>query len=198
MTPEKILGAAKELFEEKGFEPTSVREIATLAGVNVALINYHFGSKEQLLAKLVQATTEQTHVRLSDITKSTIPPIEKINQVIELFTDKIFSNKRYYQMIHRELSTPQRPELNEQIAKPLKRNQDEWQKIIEEGQRKKVFRKDVDIDLTISTVFGLMYQTTHIGFKCKVIDNDLMDDEILKERVKIHLKEMLKSHLEKK
>ena len=118
MTRDKILKAAKELFEEKGFEPTSVREIAMLAEVNVALINYHFGSKQKLLEELVETTTAQTHILLSDITKSTLSPLKKLYQAIDLFIDKIFSNKRYYQMIHRELSTPQRPEMNDQIAKP--------------------------------------------------------------------------------
>lgn len=197
MTRDKILLAAKQLFEEKGFESTSVREIATLADVNVALINYHFGSKEHLLSELIEETTAQTHLKLSDITKSSSSPMEKIHQAIDVFADKIFSNKRYYQMIHRELSTPQRPDMNDRIAKPLKRNRDELQKMIEEGLRRKVFRKDVDIDLTISTIFGLMYQTTHVGFRNKVIDIRLVDDETLKERVKIHLKQMLKHHLEK-
>jgi TetR/AcrR family transcriptional regulator, fatty acid metabolism regulator protein len=197
MTRDKILRAAKQLFEEKGFESASVREIATLAEVNVALINYHFGSKEQLLAELIEEMTAQTHLKLSDITKSSISPMQKINEAIDVLADKIYSNKRYYQMIHRELSTPQRPEMNDRIAKPLKRNRDELAKMIEEGLKKKVFKKDLDIDLTISTIFGLMYQTTHIGFRNKVIDIRLVDDETLKERVKIHLKEMLKNHLEK-
>jgi len=195
MTREKIFTAAQELFQQKGFEPTTVREIANLAGVNVALINYHFGSKEQLLAELVEQTTEQTLLLLSDISKSAASPIEKLNQMLALFIEKIFSNKSYYQMIHRELSTPQRPELNDQIGKPLKKNRNEMLKIIEEGQKKKVFRKDIDIDLTISTVFGLMYQTTHIAFKSKVYDKDLRDDEILKARLLKHLQELMKNHL---
>lgn len=197
MTRDKILEAARQLFEEKGFEPTSVREIATLANVNVALINYHFGSKEQLLAELIEETTNQTHLKLSDITKSSVPPSEKLFQAIDVLVDRIFSSKRYYQMIHRELSTPQRPELNDRIAKPLKRNREELQKMIEEGLRKKVFKKDTDIDLTISTIFGLMYQTTHIAFTHKIIDMRLADEDTLKQRVKIHLKQLLKHHLEK-
>ena len=197
MTREKILQAAKQLFEEKGYEPTSVREIATLANVNVALINYHFGSKEQLLTELIEETTIQTHLKLSDITKSSVSPSEKLRLAVDLLVDRIFSGKRYYQMIHRELSTPQRPELNERIARPLKRNREELQKMIEEGLRKKVFRKETDIDLTISTIFGLMYQTTHIAFTSKISDMRLANEETLKQRLKIHLHQLLKHHLEK-
>lgn len=45
---ERILESAKKFFAEKGYEITSVREIAADAQVNLAAINYHFGSKEEL------------------------------------------------------------------------------------------------------------------------------------------------------
>jgi AcrR family transcriptional regulator len=47
-TKEKILDAAEALFMEHGFEATSLRQITATAGVNLAAVNYHFGSKEEL------------------------------------------------------------------------------------------------------------------------------------------------------
>ena len=47
-TKERILDAAVGLFAEKGFDKTTVREICAAADVNVALVNYHFKSKEGL------------------------------------------------------------------------------------------------------------------------------------------------------
>lgn len=49
-TRERILDAAEALFIEYGFAATSLRAIATLADVNLAATNYHFGSKMGLLA----------------------------------------------------------------------------------------------------------------------------------------------------
>lgn len=45
----QILNAAEELFYEKGFAETSLRTITTKAGVNLAAVNYHFGSKKELI-----------------------------------------------------------------------------------------------------------------------------------------------------
>jgi AcrR family transcriptional regulator len=48
-TAERILDAAEALFSEKGFSETSLRNITTKAGVNLAAVNYHFGSKKSLI-----------------------------------------------------------------------------------------------------------------------------------------------------
>jgi AcrR family transcriptional regulator len=47
-TKTRILDAAEQLFMEHGFEATSLRSLTTAAAVNLAAVNYHFGSKEEL------------------------------------------------------------------------------------------------------------------------------------------------------
>ena len=47
-TKDRILDTAEALFMEHGFEATSLRSITAAAGVNLAAVNYHFGSKEEL------------------------------------------------------------------------------------------------------------------------------------------------------
>lgn len=47
-TRERILAAALEVFAERGFEGARTREIASRAGVQLGLLRYHFGPKEQL------------------------------------------------------------------------------------------------------------------------------------------------------
>jgi len=48
-TKDRILGAAEELFAQHGFAGTSLRQVTGLAEVNIAAVNYHFGSKENLV-----------------------------------------------------------------------------------------------------------------------------------------------------
>lgn len=48
-TKELILDAAEKLFAEKSYASVSLRELTALAGVNLAAVNYHFGSKDALL-----------------------------------------------------------------------------------------------------------------------------------------------------
>ncbi len=48
-TKDRILGAAEELFAQHGFAGTSLRQVTGRADVNIAAVNYHFGSKENLV-----------------------------------------------------------------------------------------------------------------------------------------------------
>ncbi len=52
-TKARILDAAENLFADNGFRGTTLRAITTKAGVNLAAVNYHFGSKEDLLAAVL-------------------------------------------------------------------------------------------------------------------------------------------------
>jgi AcrR family transcriptional regulator len=55
-TRARVLRAAAELFAERGFHGTTVRDIATRAGANVAAGHYHFGSKRDLYIEVLRAT----------------------------------------------------------------------------------------------------------------------------------------------
>ena len=48
----RILDAAEALFTEDGFEATTLRQITAAAEVNLAAVNYHFGSKEELIREV--------------------------------------------------------------------------------------------------------------------------------------------------
>ena len=55
-TKDRILNAAERLFADQGFPATSLRDITNAADVNLAAVNYHFGSKEALLLAVLERT----------------------------------------------------------------------------------------------------------------------------------------------
>ncbi len=62
-TRERLLRAAETLFAEKGCHATSVRDLAAKAGVNLAAVCYHFGSKERLLVEALARQIRPLNVR---------------------------------------------------------------------------------------------------------------------------------------
>lgn len=67
-TKDRILGAAEELFAQHGFAGTSLRQVTSHADVNIAAVNYHFGSKENLVNEVFRRRMdEMTAARLNQL-----------------------------------------------------------------------------------------------------------------------------------
>jgi AcrR family transcriptional regulator len=58
-TKAAVLVAAERLFALHGFQSVSVRDITSAAGVNLASVNYHFGSKDALLFEIFRRRTAE-------------------------------------------------------------------------------------------------------------------------------------------
>ena len=58
-TKDRILGAAEELFAQHGFGGTSLRQVTAHADVNIAAVNYHFGSKENLVNEVFRRRMDE-------------------------------------------------------------------------------------------------------------------------------------------
>ena len=54
VTRQRLLEAAETLFSEQGFDRVTVRDVTDKAGANVAAVNYHFGSREGLVEKVIE------------------------------------------------------------------------------------------------------------------------------------------------
>lgn len=88
-TATSILSAAEELFSERGFAETSLRNITTRAGVNLAAVNYHFGSKKALIqavfSRLLNPFCEQLEGELLLMAKQAPehpPTVERLLQLM--------------------------------------------------------------------------------------------------------------------
>ena len=86
-TANKIKEAAGTLFTEKGFGRTTTREIATAAGVNLALVNYHFRSKDELFKAVMMETVESFVKQLRVLLNNEKSFDEKLDEVVNNYID---------------------------------------------------------------------------------------------------------------
>jgi TetR/AcrR family transcriptional regulator len=92
---ERILESAVQLFAKKGYSSTGVRELAEKAGVNLAMVNYFFGSKKELL-KVILDTFFSGYLKIMERELATDRTVEqKIGCFIEQAVAYISENKEY-------------------------------------------------------------------------------------------------------
>jgi AcrR family transcriptional regulator len=199
----KIIESAIELFSVKGFEGTSVREIAAEAGVNVAMINYYFVSKEKLLESAVEYKASFLKGIFEElITNTSLTPIEKLDIVIDETIERKFSNSLFHHLLHRELSLEHRPQLRDAISDILLRNVTSVKTIIKNGIKEGVFNP-VDVELTLTTLLGTIHYLLVSDTMCRKILGKKegftpFQNKQLKKRLSEHTKKLMHSHLLKK
>jgi AcrR family transcriptional regulator len=119
-TRSRILDAAEPLFLEHGLDATSMRMITARAGVNLAAVNYHFGTKESLIHEVFQrrlaelnrqrlaaldrveagARADQAEVKPSQILEAFFSP------ALELATDTEHGGRTFMQLLGRTYTEP--------------------------------------------------------------------------------------------
>ncbi|MBS9803823.1 TetR/AcrR family transcriptional regulator [Bacillus cereus] len=77
-TKEKILNTTLELIKKEGFERVTIRKIAALSDVNIALVNYHFGSKEKLISETIKVLLISFQGTFSILDNITVPAKERL------------------------------------------------------------------------------------------------------------------------
>lgn len=153
----QILNVAETLFAEKGFDGTSIRDISKVAKINIAMVSYYFGSKEKLLESLILFKTTGLKEQLFHLIDENLEPFEKINKLIALYVNRINCNKGIYRILHFELASKKKALEIQSFSEIKKANLKSMELIIQEGQAKGVFRKDVIIPLLTPTILGTYF-----------------------------------------
>lgn len=93
---DNLLRTARRTFALRGYEATSVREIARQAGVDAALIAHHFGSKEALwlavVDQIVGLTDPMRDHALALRADAALRPLQRLEQALLDFIDRVFEH----------------------------------------------------------------------------------------------------------
>jgi AcrR family transcriptional regulator len=129
---ERILDAAERLFARHGFYGVSVRDITEAAEVDVALVNYHFGSKRELFAAVFQRRAEMLNperlARLEEVRRAALPGVPTLEDIVNSFTYPLLERsarggpgwKSYFALVAQVNNSPEwGPVLMTQYFDPL-------------------------------------------------------------------------------
>jgi AcrR family transcriptional regulator len=196
-----ILDVAEKVFADLGYDGASTRTISGEAGVNMAMLNYYFGSKEGLFLAVFERKINSFRTLLQNINNDdSMTPWDKLSKCIENYVERIIANNCFQKLINREVSMTKRGDLSDKIIEILMVNVIEVKKIIEEGVTNGQFYPDADVPLVIATLFGTknyivnMPQLSSIIIGHDIREEKFMEEE-LKPRVKTYMKRLLKAYL---
>ncbi|WP_374541266.1 TetR/AcrR family transcriptional regulator [Flavobacterium sp.] len=153
-----ILNVSLKLFAEKGFDGTSIRDIAKAADINVAMVSYYFGSKENLLEAIIIYRVSDFRMILENLQTELISPIEKIKKYVSFYVNMLFQNKDFYQLVHFEMVNQKRACDFSAFSEIKKKNLKLLQNIIEEGQKDGEFKSNCNSLLIPALVIGTFSQ----------------------------------------
>lgn len=196
-----ILEKSEELFAAKGYEATTVRDIAEAAGVNLAMISYYFGSKEKLLEALFKERLATTKLHIETVVNTeTFTPFQKIEILIDQYINRVIEKQSFYKILLSE----QVINKNTVVLKLLKELKLIYaaliSSVIEEGQRMKVFKNDIDIVMMLTTMTGtvtnmLINKEYYREFNNQKKLSNTVFEEQLTANLKKHIKQIFKALL---
>ncbi|MBV9120340.1 MAG: TetR/AcrR family transcriptional regulator [Chloroflexi bacterium] len=91
---QEILKAAQDVFFEKGFERTSIDDIAERVGIGKGTVYLHFTSKEEILLAIMRVGAEGIVNRCHEAASSRNGAIEKLGAILDVLVEHRFANQR--------------------------------------------------------------------------------------------------------
>lgn len=150
---EQVIRSAAELFKEKGYAASSMRDLAQKLGIEAASLYSHIKSKEEILQTLCFDMAADFRESLEKVEKQNVSAIEKLSLGIighvnvmarDLTASAVFMNE------HRHLSNPYLRDFLLLRINYINR----FKAIIEEGVAKGEFKKNIDTKLAVMTLFS--------------------------------------------
>jgi len=197
---EHIMHVAMELFAEKGFEGSSIRDLAQKADVNIAMVNYYFGSKEKLFEQLLAEKAQFMRTKIEAVeSNESLTEIEKLDHIIEGYVTRFLTQPNFHRVFLQELLVNQRANLHQQVLSLFEKNTRDVVSIIEKGIKKKQFKK-VDPQLTFISIVGTINQVMMSKDMCNTlmhasVNHNPYQDPKFKKRMIEHIKQMVHAHL---
>jgi AcrR family transcriptional regulator len=197
----QLLDTAELLFSRKGFDGTSVRDIAEAAGINTAMISYYFGSKEKLMEQIFERKSLDLLENVEKLLKDAdLDPFQKMYSLVDIYVNNIMERKNFHRILLAEQIINQNPSIVQLMEKMKTRNSESVNELIRLGQKKGLFRKNIDIPMMTNTLVGTVsYMLINLEFYRKYHHMESMKEEeferTVRKKLSVHLRTIYKAIL---
>lgn len=167
---EKLMKAAIRSFADQGFDATTMREIASRAGVTLPTLYHYYGDKRSLFEAVCLETFESRARRGAASFESSGLPLEQ--KLIEFFAglaDTLLNNENYFKLMHREI-------IDQDLEGIRKLSERCWSKPFATvcGAYRRLLPKNTDVVSLAFAGFALLYGLVEFRRKAPFLDEALV------------------------
>jgi AcrR family transcriptional regulator len=155
-TRQLILDAARKLFQEKGPERCTMRDIATEAGVSPASVVVHFNSKTALLEVALSEDIERNIGRAVAALPYSAPLLERLMHIARAMFGFYDGNRELYRVLIRDTAFEPEGE-NPYLTRQLHQYLRFFGAMIEQEKDRGIIRPDADAGIAASSFFSLYF-----------------------------------------
>mgnify|MGYP001348845058 CR=1 FL=1 len=160
-THNKILEVAARIFSEKGYNGTSMREIAEALNITKPALYYHFPGKEEIFSACITHSIDTLVIGLENLAKSDGPIWDKLKLLIRGMCNFSSDSPQIFALFKQVVSQSFDKELDMKMLHVyFKRQQEAVRTIIEGGIREGQLRDDIPVNLMTSAISGMIHHTT--------------------------------------
>ncbi|MGZ4034243.1 MAG: TetR/AcrR family transcriptional regulator [Bacteroidia bacterium] len=185
---EKIVEAARKLFTEKGYDAVKTRDIAEEAGINLALLNYYFRSKEKLFEIIMKENFTRFMNIISEVVNNEKTTLwEKIEELVASYIDMLSANPDMplFVLSHAK-QDPQRMKMRERFLDSYFLKQ--MHQAVKSGEIMPINPVDFILNIVALTIFPF------VGRRMMVSNNSIMKEQF--NELMLHRKKMIPKWIE--
>lgn len=126
-TAQALIGAARELFAERGYDGASIRAITERAGANLGAVTYHFGSKEALYHRVIETFVGPLQEEVRRAAERPGTPLVRIEAMVRAAFDHYLSDPAMPRLVLQQIASgrPAPPPARAWIREAIGRLSDE-------------------------------------------------------------------------
>ena len=145
---DELLAIAAELFAQRGFKNTTVRDIADAAGILSGSLYHHFDSKESMVDELLDTFQTELWKQYDEIEASDLSPRAKLEAVVRTSFDAIDHHHSEVAIFQNDAAYLTTFERFAYLADRNRQSRAVWLRLLQDGIDAGVLRDDLDLELT--------------------------------------------------
>jgi len=153
-----ILSAAQRVFSRKGYEATSMEDIASEAGFGKASLYFYFKGKEEVFLSLIKTGLEEQRSLLKQIMGSQLSNVERLEALVSKLFEHVDQNREFIRIVHSEsqkLYATALEKVRSSIIREHEKTMEGIASIIQDGIRSGEFRK-IEPAMAAGSLMGII------------------------------------------